>query len=66
MTCFQPADVVEVRVADAANKDADLHVLFGRIASRNRGQSQRRCRTLSRVSLRVIHIVIPPIILLRP
>ncbi len=37
MTCFQPADVVEVRVADAANKDADLHVLFGRIASRNRG-----------------------------
>ena len=36
---------VEVGMADAAEEDLDLHVAFGRIATRDRGGGQRRSRT---------------------
>ncbi len=47
-------DLVEVGVADAAEEDFDLNVVFGRIAPGDRGGGKRRCRTRSRVSLRFI------------
>jgi len=47
-------DLVEVRVADTAEKDFDLNVVFARIAPRDRGGGKRRFRTCSSVSLRFI------------
>jgi hypothetical protein len=47
-------DLVEVRVADTAEKDFDLNVVFARIAPRDRGGGKRRFRTPSSVSLRFI------------
>jgi len=38
------AHLMKVGVADAAEKDFDLHVGFGRLAPRNRGGSKSRCR----------------------
>ena len=49
------ADRVEVGVADAAEEDFDLHVAFGRIASRDRGGGQRRCRTGGGIGFRLVH-----------
>ncbi len=49
------ADLVEIGVADAAEEDFDLHVVFGWIAPRDRGGGQRRSRTGSGVSFRVVH-----------
>jgi hypothetical protein len=46
--------LVEVRVADTAEKDFDLNVVFARIASRDRGGGKPRFRTRSSVSLRFI------------
>ena len=42
-------------MADAAEEDFDLHVVFGWIAPRDRGGGQRRCRTGSGVSFRLVH-----------
>ena len=47
-------DLVEVRVADTAEKDFDLNVVFAWIAPRDRGGRKRRFRTRSSVSLRFI------------
>ena len=47
-------DLVEVRVADTAEKDFDLNVMFARIAPRDRGWCKRRFSTSSSVSLRFI------------
>ena len=47
-------DLVEVRVADTAEKDFDLNVVFARIAPRDRGGGKWRFRTGSRVCLRFI------------
>ena len=38
-------DLVEVRVADTAEKDFDLNVVFARISPRDRGGGKRRFRT---------------------
>src|SRR5262245_52198316 len=46
---------MEVRVADAAEEDLDLHVVFGWIAPRDRGGRKRRCLTGSGISFRVVH-----------
>ena len=47
-------DLVEVRVADTAEKDFDLNIVFARIAPRDRGGSKRRFCTRSSVSLSFI------------
>ena len=47
-------DVMKVRVANAAEQNFDLHVAFRRIASRDRGGGQRRCRAGGGVSFRVV------------
>src|SRR5271165_3081317 len=49
------SDLVEVGVTDAAEKNLDLYVLIGWIAPRDRGGGQRRCRTSSGISFRVVH-----------
>ena len=49
------ADRMEIGVADAAEEDFDLHVAFGRIAPRDRGGGQRRCRTGGGISFCVVH-----------
>ena len=49
------ADLVEIGVADAAEEDFDLHVVFGWIAPRDRGGGQRRCRAGGGVGFRVVH-----------
>ncbi len=46
---------MEIGVADAAEEDFDLHVVFGWIAPRDRGGGQRRCRTGGGVSFCVVH-----------
>lgn len=46
---------MEVGVADAAEEDFELYVVLCRITPRDRVGGQRRCRTGSGVSLRVIH-----------
>jgi hypothetical protein len=46
---------VEVGMTDAAKENLDLHVVFGRIPSRDYAGSQRRCRTGSGVSFGFIH-----------
>src|SRR5208283_712941 len=38
------ADLVEIGVTDAAEKDFDPYVVFSRVATRDRGGFQRRCR----------------------
>jgi hypothetical protein len=47
-------DLVEVRVADTAEKDFDLNIVFARIAPRDRGGGKRRFSTRSSVSLSFI------------
>src|SRR5205085_3138590 len=47
-------DGVEVRVADTAEKDFDLNIIFTGIAPRNRHGSKRRFSTRSSISLRFI------------
>ena len=49
------AGLVEIGVADAAEENFDLHVVFGWIAPRDRSGSKRRCRTGSGVSFCVVH-----------
>lgn len=53
-------DMVEIGVADTAEQDFDLNVVFGWIAPRDRGGSKRRCRTGSGVSFGVVHGFICP------
>jgi hypothetical protein len=48
-------DMMEIGVADTAEQDFDLHVVFGWIAPRNRGGGKRRCCTRSGVSFSVVH-----------
>src|SRR6266480_2527026 len=48
------ADRMEIGVADATEHNFDLHVVFSWIATRNFGGRQRRCRTGSGVSFRVV------------
>jgi hypothetical protein len=45
-------DGVEVRVADTAEKDFNLNIVFARFAPRDRGWGKRRFCTSSSVSLR--------------
>jgi energy-converting hydrogenase Eha subunit B len=52
------ADVMEIGMADAAEQDLDLHVVFGWIASRDRGGGQRRRRTGSGISFGLEHGII--------
>jgi hypothetical protein len=47
-------DLVQVRVADTAEKDFDLNIVFARIAPRDRGGGKRRFSTRSSVSLSFI------------
>src|ERR1035438_9148115 len=49
------ADRMEVGVADATEQNLDLHVVIGRIATRNGGGGQRRCCAGCGISLRVVH-----------
>ncbi len=49
------ADLVEIGVADTAEQDLDLHVVFRWIPACDRRVGQRRCRAGSGVSLRVVH-----------
>ena len=53
------AGLVKVGVADAAEENFDLHVAVGRIASRDRGGGQRRCRTGGGVGFNLIHNCVP-------
>ena len=46
---------MKVGVADAAEEDLDLHVVLGRIAPRDRGGGQRRCRTGGGIGFRLVH-----------
>src|SRR5712692_10256347 len=46
---------MEIGMADAAEEDLDLYVLFCRIAPRDRGRGKRRCLACSRISFRVVH-----------
>ena len=48
-------DRVEIRVADAAEKDLDLNVVLGWIAPRDGRRGQRRCRAGSGIGFRVVH-----------
>ena len=48
-------DSVEIGVADAAEQDFDLNVMFGWIASPDRGGGKRRCRTRRGVGFSVVH-----------
>jgi hypothetical protein len=48
-------DLMEIGVADTAEEDFDLYVVFSGIAPRNRGGGKRRCRTGSGVSLRLVY-----------
>src|SRR5580698_5416085 len=50
------AHLVKVRVADAAEKNFDLHVVFGWVATCDRGESQRRGRIDSGISFGVVHV----------
>ena len=54
------AGIVKVGVTDAAEEDFDLHVVFRRVASRDRAGGERRCRTGSGVSLGLEHGFILP------
>jgi hypothetical protein len=47
---------VKIRVANAAEQDFDLYVVFGWFAPRDRGKGKRRCRDGSGVSFRVLHV----------
>src|SRR5208283_2991035 len=49
------ANRMEIRVADATEQDFNLNVVFGWIAPRDHGGGQRRCRTRSGISFRVVH-----------
>jgi hypothetical protein len=49
------AGLVEVGVADTAEKDFDLYVVFGWLSPCNGGSGKRRCRTSGGVSLGVGH-----------
>ena len=49
------AGLVEVGVADAAEEDFDLHVVFGGIAARDGGGGKRRSRTGNGISFGFVH-----------
>ena len=51
------ADLVEIGVADAAEENLYLYVVFGWIAPRDLGGDKRRCCTGSGVSFRVVHVL---------
>ena len=46
---------MKIGVANAAEQDFDLHVVFGWIAPRDSSGGQQRCRTGSGISFRVVH-----------
>src|SRR6266513_735178 len=48
------ADRMEIGVANATEQNFDLHIVLSWIATRNFGGRQRRCRTGSGVSFRVV------------
>ena len=52
------ARVVEVRMANAAEQNLDLHVVFRWIASWDAGVGQRRSRAGGRISFAFIHMII--------
>src|SRR5262245_37944529 len=49
------ADGVKIGMTDAAEEDFDLHIVVGRIPSRDCRGCQRRCRTSSGIGLRLVH-----------
>jgi hypothetical protein len=49
------ADRMEIGMADAAEQDFDLNVVFGWIASRDFRAGKWRCCAGSRVGFRVVH-----------
>ena len=49
------ADGMKIGVADTAEKDFDLHVVFGWVASRNGRSGKWRGRTGSGIGFRVKH-----------
>ena len=51
------ADLVKIGVADAAEKDFNLYVSFGRLATHDCGGSKPRCRAGGGVSFGVVHQV---------
>src|SRR6266567_6315135 len=59
---------MQIGVADAAEKNVDLNVALGRIASRDNSGSQWRCRTGSGIGFRVVcswmHVLSPLFLLL--
>src|SRR5260370_14751399 len=52
------ASLVEIGVADTAEEDFDLHVVFSWIAPRDRGGGQRRRWTGGGISFGVVHMPI--------
>jgi hypothetical protein len=54
-------DMVEIGVADSAEQDVDLNIVFGGIAPLDRVGGKPRCRTRSGVSFGVVHGFYPPI-----
>ena len=49
------ADLVEIRVADTAEEDVELDVVWSGITPRDRGGGKRRRCTGSGVCLRLVH-----------
>ena len=49
------AGLVEIGVADAAEENLDLHVVFGGIAPRDGGGGKRRCRAGGGISFCFVH-----------
>ena len=49
------ADLVKIRVADAAEENVELHVMWSRLTPGNRGWGKRRSRARSGVCLRLGH-----------
>jgi hypothetical protein len=47
--------LVEIRVADAAEEDLDLHVVIGEISPLDRGGGEWRCRTAHGISFCLVH-----------
>jgi len=60
------ADRMEIGVADTAEEDLDLYVMFARISTRDRRRGKRRSRTASRVSLRLVHGLMLLLVVFRP
>jgi hypothetical protein len=47
---------VKIRVANTAEQDFDLYVVFGWFAPRDRGKGKRRCSAGSGVSFGILHV----------